>query len=88
MLTSIAPRFVLQHWLAEGAATPEESVEVDVDDVQPMLVGKVLRRGFRTRNAGVADENVHPSALLHDLGGGGVDLRGVGDVHLVMKSAL
>ena len=50
--------FRLEHVAAEGAAAPEGAVEVDVDDVQPVLVGDLFRRRFAARDAGIVDQDV------------------------------
>ena len=43
---------------AEGAAAPKRAVEIDVDDVQPMLAGDVLRRGLAARDTRIVDEDI------------------------------
>ena len=66
------PDFASEHVLAEGAAAPERAVEIDVDDVEPMLVGYLLGRRLAPRNAGIVDEDVDPAVagcqLIGDLG--------------------
>jgi len=47
--------------LAEGATTPERAVEIDVDDVEPMLVGDRLRRCLASRNARIIDQDIDPA---------------------------
>ncbi len=48
-----------QHRPAEGAAAPEDAVEIDVDDRRASRSSRdVLGRGVRARDAGVADEHV------------------------------
>src|SRR6266436_9091861 len=51
-------RLCLQHMLAKGAATPERAVEIDVDDVQPMLIGYLFSGGLAPRDARIVDKNV------------------------------
>ena len=57
---------------AEGAAAPEDAVEIDVDDVQPVLVGHCFGRRFAPRDAGVVDEDVDlavaPDEVVGDFG--------------------
>ena len=67
---------------AECAAAPEDPIEIDVDDIEPAFVGRILRRNLGARDAGVADENVDPSLLRHHPLRGAVDLGGVRHVHL------
>jgi len=67
---------------AEGVAAPEDAVEIDVDDVEPMLIGDVFRGRFGSRDASVADEDVGAALFRHDPRRRGVDLSRVGDFHL------
>ena len=55
---TIEPDFACEHVLAEGAAAPEGAVEIDVDDVEPMLVGDRLGRRLAAGDAGIVDEDV------------------------------
>src|SRR5882672_11960092 len=61
----------VQHMLAEGAAAPERAVEIDVDDIQPMFIGDLLRGRLASRNARIVDENIDAavtgSQLISDL---------------------
>ena len=57
---TIAARPRRQHVPPERARAPEGAVEIDVEHVEPMLVGDVLRRGFAARDAGIVDEDVDP----------------------------
>src|SRR6202163_1023148 len=65
-------RLCLQHVLAEGTTTPERSIEIDVDDVEPMFVGYLLGRCLASRNACIIDEDIDPAVtgrqLIGDLG--------------------
>src|SRR5882757_5604554 len=45
-----------EHVLAEGAAAPKGTVEIDIHDVEPMFVGHFFRRCLASRNAGIVDE--------------------------------
>jgi hypothetical protein len=58
--------------LAEGAAAPERSIEIDVDDVQPMFVGDLFGRRLAPRNAGIIDQDIDAAVagrqLVGDLG--------------------
>ena len=69
---TMEPDFASEHVLAKGAAAPERAVEIDVDDVEPMLVGYLLRRRFASRNAGIIDEDINAAVtrrqLIGDLG--------------------
>ena len=51
-------RLRLQHVLAEGATAPERTVEIDVDNVQPVFVGHFLRGRFAPGNACIVDEDI------------------------------
>src|SRR5882757_6074212 len=53
-----------EHVLAEGAAAPERAVEIDVDDVQPMLVGDLLGRCLAAGDAGIVDQDLVCRLLL------------------------
>ena len=77
----MAPDFGAEHVLAEGAAAPEGAVEVDVDDVQPMLVGHGFGRRFAAGNAGIVDEDVDLAVARRELIGHLGDARGIGHVH-------
>ena len=61
------PDFAREHVPAEGAAAPERAVEIDVDDVQPVLVGDLLGRRFAPRDAGIVDEDVDPCRARREL---------------------
>src|SRR5450631_707390 len=67
--------------LAKRAATPERAVEIDVDDVQPVLIGYFFSGGLAPRDASIVDENVDLSMpcrqLIRDLG----DARGIRYIH-------
>ena len=76
-ILTIEPDFAVEHVLAEGAAAPERAVEVDVDDVQPVLVGDRLGRRLAARDAGIVDEDVDLAVALDDVVGDLVDLRRV-----------
>ena len=67
---------------AERAAAPEDPIEIDVDDIEPALVGRIFRGNLGARDAGVADENVDPALLCHHPLSRAFDLGGVGHVHL------
>src|SRR5229473_5071382 len=53
--------------LAKGAATPERAVEIDVDDVQPMLIGYLFSRGLAPRDARIVNENIDLSVPRRQL---------------------
>jgi hypothetical protein len=80
-MLAIAPRPAASIGLPNGRQH-QEDVEIDVDDVPPVLVGSVLGAGLASRDAGVGDESVDAALFLHDAGGAGVDFSRIGDVHL------
>ena len=69
---TIEPRPAASINRPKAAAAPEEAVEIDVEDIEPVLVGQVLCGRFGSRDAGVAYEDVDTALLLEDLRGGGV----------------
>ena len=56
-----------EHVPAEGARAPEGAVQVDVEDVEPMLVGDIFRGRLAARDAGVVDEDVDPAMRRDDV---------------------
>ncbi len=71
----------VQHVLAEGAAAPERAVEIDVDDVEPVLVGDLLGRCLASRDAGIVDEDIDPAVARRQLIGDLGNARRVRHVH-------
>ena len=71
----------LEHVVERAARAVEGAVQVDVDDVLP-LVGRHADREAVLAHAGVVDEDEHGSEALAHLLEGGHDLLAVGDVGL------
>src|ERR1700722_18019334 len=70
-----------KHMRTEGAAAPEGAVEIDVDDIEPVLVGDGFGRRLAASDAGVVDENVDFSIAGHQLIGRLRDRGRIRDVH-------
>src|SRR6185369_7940829 len=73
-------RFPLQHMLAEGAAAPEDAVEIDIDDIQPMLILDLLGRGLAAGNASIANQDINLAMTLDRLGRNGIHAACAGDI--------
>ena len=67
-------RALLQHLLAEGAAAPEQAVDIDIHMEAPVLVGGVLGADVALGDAGIVDQNVDAAVRLHDVGGHRIDI--------------
>ena len=74
-------RLRIEHVLAKGTAAPERAVEIDVDDVQPMLVCYHFRRCFASCNGGIVDQDIDSSMLRRNLIRHFGDAPGIRHVH-------
>src|SRR6266478_1542062 len=70
-----------QHVPAEGAAAPEQAVQIDVDDVEPVLILDALRRRLAAGDAGVVDQDVDAPVSAHQIVGDRVNARALRHVH-------
>ncbi len=71
---------LFQHLAAEGAAAPEQAVDVDVHVEAPVLVAGLLGRHVAFRDPRVVDQNVDPAVPVQDPCRHVVDLGRTGDV--------
>ena len=67
--------------IAERPTAPEDPVEIDIDHVEPVLVGDRLGRGFAACDARVVDQDVDPAVTADHPVGDLRHLRGIGDIH-------
>ncbi len=76
----MAPLPCGQHQLAEGAAAPEQPVDIHIHMEAPMLVAGVLGAHVAFGHAGIVDQDIDAAVIAEHVGGGPVDLGGFGDV--------